>query len=147
MPSALRKSDLSEIDPLKKKILDKVGDLSGFEVANNEVLVAIYLRDEMTPGGIVLPQQNLKEDLFQAKAHLVLKIGSACRFVRTDEKTGITYGVPIALHDWVVLKPSDAWALDINMRPNVLDRKDYVPCRMVFDDMIRARISHPGMIW
>ena len=136
-----------DIDPLKKKILDKVGDLSGYEIANNEVLVAIYLRDEKTPGGIVLPHKNLKEDLFQAKAHLVLKIGSACRFVRSDPQSRITYGLDIKLHDWVVLKPSDAWALDVNMRPDVLDRKDYVPCRMVFDDMIRARIAHPGMVW
>jgi len=136
-----------DIDPLKKRILDKVGDLSGYEIANNEVLVAIYMRDEKTPGGIVLPHQNLKEDLYQAKAHLVLKIGSACRFVRTDERTGVTYGLDIQLHDWVVIKPSDAWALDVNMRPNVLAREDYVPCRMVFEDMIRARVADPRMVW
>lgn len=136
-----------EFDANKRRILDKVGDLAGFEIASNEVLVAIYLRDEMTPGGIVLPHQNLKEDLYQAKAHLVLKIGAACRFVRKDEKSGVTFGVSIEVGDWVVLKPSDAWAIDINMRPNILDRKDAVPCRMVYDDCIRAKISHPGMIW
>jgi hypothetical protein len=132
----LKKQDAPESD-LKNQILSKVGDLSGYEIAHNELLVAIYLRPEMTPGGIVLPQQNLKEDLFQAKAHLVLKIGPGCTFRNID----------IQLHDWVVLRPSDAWALDINMKPDLLKREDYVPCRMVFDDQIRARIAHPGMVW
>jgi hypothetical protein len=146
MPSAALKPRDNYFDT-KQQIIDKVGDLSGYDVANNEVLVAIYLRPEKTAGGIILTANNLKEDLYQAKAHLVLKIGSACRFVRTDEKTGITYGVPIALHDWVVIKPSDAWALDVNTRPDVMDRKDFVPCRMVFDDQIRAKIAHPSMVW
>jgi hypothetical protein len=137
----------AESQRLRKAIIDKVGDLSGYEIANNELLVAIYRREEMTPGGIVLPHQNLKEDLYQAKAHLVLKIGSACQFVRKHATKGITYGIPIELHDWIVIRPSDAWALDINMRPSVLDMADYVPCRMIWDDMIRAKIAHPAMVW
>jgi hypothetical protein len=147
MPSAVRKINERAVDPLKQKILDKIGDLSGYEIAQNEVLVAIYLRDEMTPGGIVLPHQNLKEDLYQAKAHLVLKIGSACQFVRKDPKSEITYGIPIELHDWVVISPSHAWAIDINTKPNTLRREDYVNCRHVYDDQIRARIAHPAMVW
>jgi len=147
--TALKNRDITntESERLKQSILNKVGNLDGYEIANNEVLCAIYLREEKTPGGIVLPHQNLKEDLYQAKAHLVLKIGSACRFVRTDVNTGVIYGVPIQLHDWIVLRPSDAWALDINMMPSILSREDFVPCRMIFDDQIRARIAHPGMVW
>jgi hypothetical protein len=126
-----------DIDPLKKKILDDVGDLSGYEIANNELLCAIYLREEMTPGGIVLPHQNLKEDLYQAKAHLVLKMGPGCIFKTLDVK----------VHDWVVVKPSDAWSIFINTNPKVLKIDEFVPCRMVFDDMIRARISDPRLVW
>ncbi len=137
----------AESQRLRQAIIDKVGDLSGYEIANNELLVAIYQREEKTPGGIVLPHQNLKEDLYQAKAHLVLKIGSACQFVRQHPSKGITYGIEIHEHDWVVVRPSDAWALDINMRPSVLDMDDYVPCRMIWDDMIRAKIAHPGTVW
>ena len=124
-------------DNLKQEIIDKVGDLSGYEIAHRELLVAIYMRSEKTPGGIILTPTNLKEDLYQAKAHLVLKIGPGCQFPTLD----------IRLHDWVVLRPSDAWALDVNMRPDILKREDYVPCRMVFDDQIRAKIAHPGMVW
>lgn len=124
-------------DPLKRKIIDEAGDLSGYEIAHNELLCAIFLRDEMTPGGIVLPHQNLKEDLYQAKAHLVLKMGPGCIFKNLD----------IKVHDWVVVKPSDAWSIFINTKPHILEINDFVPCRMVFDDMIRAKISDPRMVW
>jgi co-chaperonin GroES (HSP10) len=125
-----------EIDE-KKDILDRIGDLDGFEIANNELLLAIYMRPEKTAGGIILTPTNLKEDLYQAKAHLVLKIGPGCKFPNLDIKLG----------DWVVVKPSDAWSMDVIALPNVMDRKLFVPCRMAFDDQIRARLSHPAMVW
>lgn len=124
-------------DDPKRAILDKIGDISGVEIAHNELLVAIYMRPEMTTGGIVLPHQNLKEDRYQGKAHLVLKIGPGCQFKN----------VQIQLHDWVLLRPSDAWQLDVNGDINGLDIRDFVPCRLVYDDQIRARIAHPAMVW
>jgi co-chaperonin GroES (HSP10) len=124
-------------DDPKRLLLDKIGDISGFEIAHNELLVAIYMRPEMTSGGIVLPHQNLKEDRYQGKAHLVVKIGPGCQFKNVD----------VQLHDWVLLRPSDAWSLDVNAHLNTLDIRDFVPCRLVYDDQIRARIPHPGMIW
>lgn len=129
----------------KQEILDKLGDLSHFEIANNEVLLAIYQRPEKTPGGIILTHNSLKEDIYQGKVGLVVKIGSACRFLRQAE--GISYGIDIKLHDWVVVRPSDSWALDVNADPNALKREDFVPCRLIFDDQIRARITHPGLVW
>ena len=136
MPASVFKAR-PDNDPLKRKILDEVGDLSGYEIANNELLCAIYLREEMTPGGIVLPHQNLKEDLYQAKAHLVLKMGPGCVFKNLD----------IQVHDWVVVKPSDAWSIFINTNPKILKIDEFVPCRMVYDDQIRARISDPRLVW
>lgn len=135
-----------EVDT-KQEILDKLGDLSGVEISQNQFIMAIYFRPEMTPGGIVMPPSYLKEDEYQGKVGLVVKIGSACRFVHTDEKTGVTYGVPIALHDWVVVRVSDSWPLDINAHPNILRRDEFVKCRLVFDDCVRLKVPHPGMIW
>lgn len=121
----------------KQEIIEKIGDLSAYELAAGEVLLAIYQRPEMTAGGIILPSSNLKEDLYQGKAHLVIKIGPGCDF----------YGLDVHLHDWVVVRPSDGWALDINAHPDILDRKDFVPCRHVLSKHIRAVIPHPGMVW
>lgn len=137
MPVSAIKKRQPALDFAKQTILDKIGDLSEYDIAAGEVLLAIYQRPEMTPGGIVLPHQNLKEDLYQGKSHLVLKIGSGCEF----------FGLDIQLHDWVVVRPSDGWALDVNTKPDVLDRKDFVPCRMVLGKHIRGKIPSPGAVW
>jgi hypothetical protein len=125
-----------EHDP-KREILDKLGDLTQFEVARNEVLLAIYVRPDTTPGGIAVTQKYRKEDVYQGKIGLVVKIGPGCQFPN----------VKIELHDWVVVRPSDTWALDVNADPKALMETEFVPCRLVFDDQIRARISYPGMVW
>jgi hypothetical protein len=131
----------------KQEILEKIGDLSGFEIANNEVMLAIYMRPDTYGGIIAMTERNRIEDRYQAKASLVLKIGDACRFVRTDPATGITYGIPIEVGDWVMVRTSDTWSFDYSPSRNSTDIKDCIPCRLVFDDMIRAKIAHPALIW
>jgi co-chaperonin GroES (HSP10) len=145
MPSALKKSD--PILDEKEAILSKLGDLSAVQIAQNEVLVAIYIRPEKSAGGILLTDRTRKEDNYQGKVGLVVKIGSACRFVRTNEATGVTYGVDVQLHDWVVTRPSDTWPLDVNGGEDTSDPKAFTNCRLVFDDQIRMKIPNPGMIW
>ena len=137
---------INEYDP-RRDFLDKLGDLSHIEIAQNEVLLAIYMRPEKTAGGIVLPHQNLKEDRYQGKCGLVVKIGSACRFVRKNTETGVEYGLDIKLQDWVVVRPSDTWALDINSDVGALQVQDFVQCRLVYDDQIRMRVADPRVIW
>jgi hypothetical protein len=132
---------------LKRDILAKIGDVSEFEIAQNEILLAIYQRPETTSSGIIQVAQTLKEDIYQGKVGLVLRIGEHCQFDRVDPYTGVQTGIPISLHDWVVVRPSDTWALDINMRSDALSSKDFVACRLVHDKDIRAKIPHPGVIW
>lgn len=145
MPSAIKK--ISELLPdTKQELIEKLGDLSGFTIAQNEVLLAIYVRPQMTPGGILVTPNYLKEDLYQGKVGLVVKIGAACEFVRTSA-SGRSFGIDVKLHDWVVTRPADTWPIDVNGRPDVLLRSDFVACRLVFDDQIRGVIAHPGMVW
>jgi len=115
-----------EKDPCLQ-ILEEIGDLSGFQILNNEVLIAIYRRPEKTRGGIILTPNNLNEDLYQSKAGLVVKIGPSCEFPT----------VPIALHDWVIVRPSDTYALEVN----------FVSCRLTQDKFIRVKVATPGMVW
>ena len=135
MPQALKKPDLPP-DP-KQEILDKLGDLESVEIARNEVLVAIYRRPNVSPGGIAFTDNTLKEDIYQGKVGLVVKIGPGCQFQALD----------IKLHDWVVFRPSDTWAFDLSTHANALTRTDFVTCRLVFDDQIRLRIANPQMAW
>lgn len=123
-------------DP-KKEILDRIGNLDGYEIANNELLCAIYMRPEKTAGGIILTANNLKEDIYQGKTLLVLKIGPGCVFKNLKIKVG----------DWVVARPSDSWPLDVLAFDDIMEHDKFVPCRMVYDDRIRARISKPNMVW
>jgi hypothetical protein len=131
----------------KQEILAKIGDLSGFEIAANEVLLAIYMRPSTYGGIIETTDRSRIEDRYQGKASLVLKIGRACQFERKDPANGITYGIPIAVGDWVMVRASDTWAFDYSPGRNSTNPQDCIPCRLVFDDMIRAKISHPALIW
>ncbi len=126
----------AEYDP-KQEILDKLGDLSSVEIARNEVLLAIYRRPNMSPGGIAFTDNTLKEDIYQGKVGLVVKIGPGCAFPNLD----------IQLHDWVVTRPSDTWALDVSAHSNALTKTDFVACRLVFDDQIRLRVANPSIAW
>lgn len=137
MPNAAQKQRISAEPDSKQEILEKLGDLSKVELAHNEVLIAIYQRSEMTPGGILLTHNSLKEDIYQGKVGLVVKLGPGCQFKNLD----------IKLHDWVVARPSDTWALDVNADPSALKREDFVTCRLVYDDQIRMRIAQPNMVW
>lgn len=145
-PTAIKQRESVEYDP-KKEILDKLGDISSVEIAQNEVLIAIYMRPEKTAGGIVVPGSNLKEDRYQGKAGLVIKIGTACRFQRTDAQTGASYGLDIKLYDWVVVRPSDTWTLDLNADKKAFSLLDFVPVRLVYDDQIRMRVPSPEMVY
>jgi co-chaperonin GroES (HSP10) len=144
--AVLQKVSEPEYDP-RRELLDKLGDLSGIEIAQNEVLIAIYMRPEKTSGGIMLPHQHLKEDRYQGKCGLVVKIGSACKFVRETPETGRKFGLEIHLHDWIVVRPSDTWALDINSNAEALQVQDFVQCRLVYDSQIRMRVADPRVIW
>jgi len=53
-------------DP-KQKLLDDIGDISAFEIFNNQILIAIYVRPQKTKSGILLPDQMRDEDKIQGK--------------------------------------------------------------------------------
>jgi hypothetical protein len=144
MPNAALKQP--KFDP-KEDILARLGDLSHLEIAQNEVLLAIYVRPEKTAGGIFLTANIRKEDVYQGKVGLVVKIGAACSFTQEDPYAGQKIDLPIELYDWVVVRPSDTWALDINGNATALKYEDFVPCRLVRDRHIRLRIENPEVIW
>ena len=122
---------LHKIDP-RTEIIEKFGKvLDGFEILNNEVLIATYLRPETTKGGIILTPKVLGEDVFQGKVGLVVKVGPSCDFPT----------VPIALHDWVMIKSSDGLAMEI------LSGNDKIPCRLAMDQYVRVKLADPQLVW
>jgi co-chaperonin GroES (HSP10) len=122
-----------EEDP-RQEILKKIGDISDIEIFNNQILVGIYFRPTKTAGGIHLPDQVRAEDRFQGKVGLVLKKGPAA-FV--DETGKWFQGMDVDIGDWIVLRPSDGWAINIYG----------VECRLVEDTSVRVRIPAPDAVW
>ena len=130
MPFTMMRHD---VDP-KQKLLDELGDLTGFKLFNTQVLAAVYIRPEKTKSGLVLPGQTLEEDRYQSKVGLIVHMGPSA----FDDPTGQWFKeVNIGLHDWIVFRPSDTWSLTVN---NVL-------CRVIDDDKIRGCVSHPDQAY
>lgn len=124
-----------ETDPAEA-LRAKIGDLSGFEVFHNEVVVAIYLRPEMTKGGIYLPEQHRDEDRFQSKVGLVLKMGPDA----FNDDSGTWFkGVNVKVGDWVWFRPSDGFSITLNGKDGL--------CRAIKDTSVRGVVPHPDMVW
>ena len=118
----------------KQKLLDDIGDISAFEIFNNQILIAIYVRPQKTKSGILLPDQMRDEDKIQGKVGLVVKKGPAA-FV--DETSEWFKDITVNEGDWVVIRPSDGWAITVN---NVL-------CRIVDDTAVRGKVDAPDRVW
>ena len=122
-----------DTDP-KENLIKAVGPIYGFDLYHNQILCAVYIRPEKTKGGIVLPDQHRNEDRHQSKVGLILKVGPDA-FV---DESGVWFKeVSVKVHDWIVFRPSDGWSITVNG----------VLCRILKDENVRGRVSHPDLVW
>ena len=129
MPAIAMKHDE---DPATK-ILRELGNIDHIEVFNDRVLVAIYERPEKTKGGLLLTTQTRKEDQFQGKVCLVLKVGP---MVNIGDKHNLRGGA-LQPGDWLAVKSSDGWQITIN---NTL-------CKLLAEETIHMRIPESDIVW
>lgn len=122
-----------DVDP-RKLLWDSAGDLSGVELAANQVLIGLYKRPEKTKSGIILSDMTRKEDEYQGKVGLVLKMGPQA-FVDSDDYSFA--GWRINTGDWVVAWVSDGRTTQIN---------DCL-CRVVKDSEVRMRVDAPDRVY
>ena len=119
-------------DPAKV-LLDKLGDLSGLDVFNNQILVAIHVRPTKTKSGLYLTETHIDEDRYQGKVGLLVKMGPQAFvsdgkwFVDADFKVG----------QWLVLRQSDAWSVTIQG----------TLCKLLDDINVRGRVADPDMVF
>lgn len=122
-----------DIDP-REKLLADIGDLSNIEIFNNKLLVAVYLRPEKMQSGLHLPDSNRAEDKFQSKIGLLVKKGN----LAFEDDVGKWFqDIEINMHDWLIVRPSDAWSITVNG----------VLCRIVDDSLVQGRVAHPDDAW
>lgn len=118
----------------KEALIADLGDISGFEIFNNQVLCAVYVRPEKTKSGLYITAQSRDEDKIQGKVGLVVKTGPDA----FTDTTGEWFNdMDIELSDWVVFRPSDGWSITVNG----------VLCRILDDTNIRGRVQHPDQVW
>ena len=132
---------LHEVDP-KEALLDKVGDLSGVDIFGSRMLVAIYKRPEKTKSGIILTDATRKEDIYQGKVGLVIKMGPFCYVDEDGNKFR-----DINVGDWVVFRPSDGWQVTLNTLQQSISKEDTVDCRLLSDNVVDVRVSNPDSVY
>ena len=128
---ALLKMDHA-IDP-KEDLFNKLGDLSGVDIAANRVLCAVYIRPEKTKSGLYLSSKTIDEDRYQGKIGLIVKAGPLAFDPESEWFSGINYKPG----DWVMFRPSDGWSLEIHG----------VLCRVIDDVKIAGKISNCDEVW
>ena len=129
----------AQADP-KRALLEAVGDMSGIEVFHNQVLVATYLGPETTAGGIILPDNAIKEARFQGKAALVLAVGP---LAFQDDSVAKFGGKGVKPGDWVMVNTSDG----LEFFKTTKTSSEGVSCRLFEDVHINARLSDPALIY
>lgn len=130
MPPMVMQHISDPAEDLRKKI----GDLSDIEVTYSSVLLGIYFHPTVTAGGIHIAPITIDEDKHQGKVCLVLKKGPLA-FKDTD--TVSFNGFSVEVGDWVVIRTSDGWAINVRN----------TDCRMVSDTGIRMVIKNPDDVW
>ena len=125
---------MHHVEDPKETILNELGDVSGIQLFNNQVMVATYVRPDVTSGGIMLPGATRDEDKYQGKVGLVIKKGGQA-FV--DTKSVWFDGVEVNVGDWIYFRPAEGWSLVVHG----------VPCRILDDVDVRGVLPAPDVIW
>ena len=116
MPAPLRV--VHKVHP-RKELMDAVGDyLTGIRVPPYRVLLAMYERgaggEVQTAGGIWVPLAQptgvLREDTYQGKVGLVIKLGS---LAFSDDDTHRWDGFAPRVGDWVAISVGDTYSFDL----------------------------------
>lgn len=121
------------VDPCEN-LIRQLGNIEDVEVFNNQVLVAVYIRPNVTAGGVHLPDSITDEDRHQGKVGLIVGMGPDA-FIDRSERW--FQGIKISMREWIVFRPSEGWPVTVNG----------VLCRMLNDIDVKGRIARPDQVW
>ncbi len=125
-------------------LVDAIGkdNIESFEPFHNLILIATYVRSDMTKGGIIIGGDRTRaEDRFQGKIGMVLKVGpTAFKGAKSDSFGGVT----VKAGDWIMYKASDAHEFFFVDEKSALDGSS---CRLVEDTLVMGRVTDPESIF
>jgi co-chaperonin GroES (HSP10) len=128
-----------DVDP-RIDLFRKVGKIDHIRLLHNQVLVATYIRPEMTKGGLILPQSARDEDKHQGKVGLVIAKGP---LAFQDDATTKFQGQDVQVGDWIAYRMSDGWQFTIRGNPAPDNPKGEHHCRMLMDIDVKAVLTGP----
>ena len=159
--STLLKHHHEDYDQCKKEILEALGDLSPDDIFGRKVMVAVYVRPEVNPKtGWVSTMATLKEDWWQGKAVMIVKMGPDA-FNGDAGYLKAMFGdkPPPAVGDWLIMNAASGFQFtargDGGRRPRGKDRRgemvdlydwDGWPCRLLNDDEFVMRVGKPHTV-
>lgn len=141
MPQPIRL--LHRVDP-KKYTMEQVEPwIKDVRIRPYDVMLAMYLRekipgDHVTLGGLFMPNGetgSLREDLFQGKVGVVMKVG---HLAFTEDSDHRWQDFKPAIGDWVVINVGDTFSWDLPGGWRI---------RIVDENMVRAIVPVPDMAW
>jgi hypothetical protein len=134
MPAAAVYNFADAADPTKE-MLRTIGDLSTINIAGGRVLIWSYIPPRKSKGGILMPDSEVKENVWQSAVGYVLKAGPLA--FKDDPAQNINFGgFAAAPGDWVTLTPGEGKRIQING----------VDCRLIEDALIQMKIADPSTI-
>lgn len=123
-----------DVDP-KEKLLSDLGDISGIELFNNQIMIAVYIRPEKTKGGIIMTDRHRDEDRFQSKVGLIVAKGPSA--FKEEEGGSWFNGRELSVGDWIVFRPSDGWSVTVSG----------VSCKILSDTQIKGTVQDVDKVW
>lgn len=146
---------------LKARMMrDLIPVVRGIQVQRNRVIVATYVRPNITRGGIIMTDKSADEDRWQGKAGLLLKRGPVA--FEYDEVLEHVHNAPVdtaedvaryqaerdlgipQIGDWVMFRNSETWEIGLCVDPAT---GEAVSARVVADDSILAVVNDPSAIF
>ena len=119
-------------DPARD-LMSQLGDLSTVHVTSNRILVAQYIREKI--GSIQLAEVTKREDQWQGKAALVLKLGPQAYV--DDAHTTFPEEDKVKVGDWIMVRPSDGQMCKVNG----------VLCKLIEERNVLMKIDAPERIY
>jgi co-chaperonin GroES (HSP10) len=118
----------------------EIGDgIEGFDIAAQGVLVATYKReaDVMSAGGVLYPHAAVKDDEFQSKTGLVVKLG---RRAFIDDEHIQWNGFRCDVGDWVIFRASDGIRMS-------LGGPGGAHCRLMADVYLKIKVPNADAVF
>jgi hypothetical protein len=155
----LHRPAYDDYETARRHIWQALGDISDFELFGRDTLVAVFCRPNMTPSGVIMPINEIKEDWWQGKGVMLVAHGPGA-FNGDDSWVKSMYrnGKPQP-GDFLIARSSDGTQLSVRgegaSRPQGVDRLgrtmdlfewDGWPCRVMPDDRFFGRLSKLHMV-